>query len=400
LSVSLHITAGGECSLGGQLLHPAHDPLASASAEVFCQLERTEPDDTVVIAGAGLGWHARALLDLADPPRLIIYDPNPQAFDLINRFGPELNGAAIARSELELSSLLAERVVYQLSGWVSVYSPPAYRQSLPQLAEQARRLVDEAILRGKVDRTTRGEKKKLWLENLVNNFKQLTELPDLALLSGVMKGMPALVVGAGPSLDQDLELLAPAKERGLILAAASVLGPMQRINETPHLALALEGADESRQFINLGAASCLLGAASTGHPNHFRRWPGPKALFHLFPWIADLGGLGSHIPTGGHATSASFSLAVLWGCSPIILVGQDLAYTGGRMHATARPGGEDYDSPKTVTVCAKDGGTTNTSVAMHSYISWYRDAAGYLGTLKTPPPPDQCNLGRRQAGRI
>jgi len=74
----------------------------------------------------------------------------------------------------------------------------------------------------------------------------------------------------------------------------------------------------------------------------------------------------------------AFSLAVLWGCDPIILVGQDLAYTHGRIHAAGRPGGEDEERPETLEVPAIDGGTAQTSPVMLSYILWYEEAANTL----------------------
>jgi hypothetical protein len=385
LSSRLEIMAGGQCLLGGLPLHPAAGPLEAAAGEVMQSLQHTGPKDTVVIAGCGLGWHARALLDLPAPPNLIIYDPDPQSFDLMKQKGPRLDGALLARNQMELAALLAQRVVYDNAGWVSVYCHPAYRKALPHLAQEAQRLVEETVLRGQVDRTTRSSKKTLWLQNLTINFKQMLTLPDLATLPGVMRGAPAIVAGAGPSLDRDLPQLARARDQALILAAASVLGPLAQSGRTPHLALALEGKDESRQFIPGGQKGCLLAAASNSHPNHFQAWQGRKGLFHLFPWLAGLAGLGPHVPSGGHATSAAFSLAVLWGCDPIILVGQDLAYTGGRMHASARPGGEDYERPQTLPVKALDGSEAETSVAMHSYITWYKEAVAYLNTLPHPP---------------
>jgi hypothetical protein len=96
-------------------------------------------------------------------------------------------------------------------------------------------------------------------------------------------------------------------------------------------------------------------------------------------------GWGQALPTGGHATSAAFSLAVLWGCDPIILVAQDLAYTGGRIHASGRPGGEDEKRPEMVKVPAIGGGSVATSPVMRSYLAWYQEAAAHLSALGRGP---------------
>jgi hypothetical protein len=170
------------------------------------------------------------------------------------------------------------------------------------------------------------------------------------------------------------------QDKALVLAAASALKPLAKVGVKPHLALALEAKDESRQFAGAAQISSVLTAATSGHPNHFRSWSGPRACFHLQPWLAALLGQGQALPSGGHATSAAFSLAILWGCDPIILVGQDLAYTGGRIHAQGRPGGEDEERPETTLVPAIGGGMVETSHVMLSYLAWYQEAAAYLGS--------------------
>ena len=156
------------------------------------------------------------------------------------------------------------------------------------------------------------------------------------------------------------------------------MSPLSAVGVKPHLAAALEGKDESRQFQDADADATLLTAASSGHFNHFRHWPGKPSVFHMQGWASRLTGQGFALPTGGHATSAAFSLAVLWGCDPIILAGQDLAYPGGRLHAAGRPGGEDYRLPDLNRVQAIGGGTVETSAVMESYLNWYGESASYL----------------------
>ena len=240
-------------------------------------------------------------------------------------------------------------------------------------------------MRGQVDRANLRAKKKLWLHNLRDNFDQILKLSDLGLLGGVMAGVPALIVGAGPSLDQSLPYLRGVDGRALVLCGASAMKPLAGIGLRPHISMALEGKDESRQFSQLEVGDCVLAASSFSHPNHFELYPGKLSLFHTQTWLAEMLGFGPHLPTGGHVTSAAFSLACLWGCDPIIMVGQDLAFSKGRMHATGRPGGEDYDTPELVEVEAIGGGVTKTDVVMQGYVTWYREAAAHLKKWTHPP---------------
>jgi hypothetical protein len=379
VSQGFTITEAGDCLLGGRLLHPGVDPLAAAGRELAKLLERAGPEDLLVLAGSGLGWHARAALDKTQGPQVVVYEPHAERRALMAALGPRLAEAEIASDNEALAEALGKRLLYEAKGGrVALFSPPAYGQGAPEVEAAARDILERTRSRAYVDHQTRQSHNRDWLGHLVSNIKQMLEIADATLLAGVLEGSPAVVVGAGPSLDASLADLAAAQGKALIFAAASALGPLAKAGIVPHLAFALEASDESRQFAGANPLRTILAAASSGHPHHFTRWAGPRAVFHLQPWLAGLAGQGHCLPTGGHATSAAFSLALLWGCDPVILVGQDLAYSGGRIHAQHRPGGEDESRPSTTHVPAIGGGEVETSHIMLSYITWYQEAAGFL----------------------
>jgi hypothetical protein len=365
--------------LGDSLLHPGRGALSAAVGELDRLLASAGPEDTLVVCGAGLGWHAKAAA--RGPASVVVYEPDARRRAMMSCLGPPLGGAELAADDNALVEALAGRLVYsgeEKPGRVAVYAPPAYRRAEPEMVERAGRLVREAMSRAQSDRQTRRRLSGRWLANLTHNFQQVVKIPDATATQGILRGTPAVVVGAGPSLDQSLDHMRQAYGRAVVLAAASALGPLAAAGVSPLAAVALEAQDESRQFEQARQNQTWLLAATSGHPRHFTEWKGPKALFHLQEWAASLAGAPTALPTGGHATSAAFSLAVLWGCDPIILVGQDLAYTGGRIHASGRPGGEDESRPETRQVEALGGGKVETSAVMHSYIGWYQETAAYL----------------------
>ncbi len=379
MSLQFSLRDDGAWLLGGHLLHPAHDPLkAACDDELGRLLKDAGPDDLLLLAGCGLGWHIKAVLDHADPPRVLVYEPDAGRLADMYKYGPSLPDLDLATDETSLAEALGKFLVYGQTKRVAFYSPLAYRKALPELVKSARTLLDHTLARSQADAATRSLKSDVWLENLEKNITWWPRLPDLTLLSGILPGMPALVIGAGPSLDQSLQHLAGVTDRALVLAAASALKPLASVGVFPHIAFALEAKDESRQFSGVDHSQTLLSAASTGHPNHFQQWSGSMSLFHLWPWAAMLAGLGRSLPTGGHVTSAAFSLAVLWGCDPIVLVGQDLAYTHGRVHASGRPGGEDEEQSETMEIPAINGGKVRTSPVMLGYLLWYEEAASTL----------------------
>ena len=96
-------------------------------------------------------------------------------------------------------------------------------------------------------------------------------------------------------------------------------------------------------------------------------------------------GQGLRLANGGHVTSAAFTLALVWGCDPIVLVGQDLAFSQGRSYAQGRVGGGQPPGDQRREVPAIGGGTVETSVVMAGYIDWYREAAAFLSQRKDGP---------------
>lgn len=371
----------GAWRLGPGLLHPGHDPLGAARAELAGLLAKATSRDLLVLAGGGLGWHAEAILAGDDAPQLVVYEPDGNMRECMATYGPDIEGLEVAVDEESLAEMLARHLVYGRVERTAVYSPPAYRAADPSLAQSVKALIKAVSQRGAVDRATKAEKNLVWLENLATNFMYVLELPDLTGLAGKLASMPCLVVGAGPSLDQSLPIIERYADKALIIGAASALTPLRSVGVHPKMAVALEARDESRQFEGAAAEKTILAAASASNPNHFTKWGGPGSIYHLQPWMASLIGSGHVVPSGGHAGSAAFSLAILWGCSPIYLVGQDLAYTNDRFHAGGRPGGEDYDRPQTHQVPAINGGTVPTSSEWQSYIGWYQEAVAYLNRI-------------------
>ena len=344
-------------------------------------LESSRPGDLLVLAGGdlvSLGKLALGRKQECGFPEVVLYAPGDEDHTNLNAaFDGGLQDMALTPDRL--AEILAGHLVYEPASRISLF--PSKEQAdfkhIPQL-RQARAAMDSALDRSRVNAQTRQVHWRNWLDNLVHNFPGAFRLPDITNFSGVFRGIPALVLGAGPSLDQSLPLLPEAAGKCLVLGAASVLAPLDSVGVKPHLVAALEGKDESRQFQGVDTERTLLAAASSGHFNHFLKWPGRASVFHMQPWVSALSGQGLVLPTGGHATSAAFSLAVLWGADPIILAGQDLAYPGGRIHASGRPGGEDYRLPDMSEVPAIGGGSVPTSAVMKSYLNWYQESASYM----------------------
>ena len=168
-----------------------------------------------------------------------------------------------------------------------------------------------------------------WVTHLLQNLPRLVWHASAVSVPGALKGQMAIIVGAGPSLDRNREDLERFRDRALIIGVnSSTRAVVCDVN------VCLESNDIRPK---LGTDARFKCYSTVCPPEHFEHGSGETAPI----WSGELGLLPSqltgvervHTSVGG--TSAALSLALHWGCDPIVLVGQDLAYTDGRIYAVS-----------------------------------------------------------------
>ena len=118
----------------------------------------------------------------------------------------------------------------------------------------------------------------------------------------------------------------------------------------------------------------------------YQAYPGPKIIvyrkFDHFKWLGiEKGMLDIKLSAGNMA----FKVAEALGCDPIILIGQDLAFSrDGRTNAAGSVHGERQDSylrEQIIKTMGNDGQPITTSKTLYAFLKSYEmDIAGYQGT--------------------
>lgn len=165
-------------------------------------------------------------------------------------------------------------------------------------------------------------------------------------LRGQFKNIPAIICGAGPSLQSTIEVLKTLEDKALILAGGSAIAALSNQGVIPHFGLALDPNQE--EFDRLKIASSFqmpLIYASRLQPDVMNALNGNLGYLHTAT-----GGTLEHYfeknlqleeqPIGPElgvealsVTTIAIALAVEMGCNPILLNGIDLAYTGMQRYA-------------------------------------------------------------------
>jgi len=176
-------------------------------------------------------------------------------------------------------------------------------------------------------------------QNILNNLTARSVNIDELLKH--LKGRPAIMVSAGPSLDKNIHLLEKAKEKAFIIAVGSAIKILYNKGIRPHARAAFSPhPDENTVFDGIADFENIpLVYSNTLDYLVVKNYDAPKARMvmesdPITRYLYAQGGI-DHTLVGGGGTIANvtFDLLCRAGCSQVIFTGQDLCYSGLRLYA-------------------------------------------------------------------
>jgi hypothetical protein len=301
---------------------------------------RESPHDSAyVVFGLGFGHTARALRALTDAP-ILIYEPDPVLLRSALEAGPSDLGAFPLVCTLHDLTQLWPAFGGNREN-VTLISTPGYTSLYTREDSDLREAVTQLVQRRSVNEATHRVRAREWISDVLENLELLTDSPFFLGLAEEYQNVPAFIVGAGPSLGKNAELLAEAAKKGIVFAVNSSALSLARRGITPQVVACMESIDLSALLAQVPYLDRVVRAFSmTAHPKTMRTGKGPLLpLYEGLPQFTPLAGLGEApgLAVCGSVSTLAFSLAQRLGCSPIVLVGQDLAYTGGQAYVSGSP---------------------------------------------------------------
>lgn len=329
---------------GGALLYSLHDPFREAVRLVEGQVE--EGARVCLFYHFGLGYHPEAFLR-AYPERIaVVVEPDIGLFlaalatrDLGELLGSDRLHLVLAADPDALPTILD--------------SLHASRLSIVRLRGLAKRdeayfervdvVVQSYLSRREINTNTLSRFGRLWVRNLFRNLDVAAAARGVQELAGQFAGIPALLLAAGPSLDEVLPHLRSLAERALVVAVDTSLRASLRSGVVPDFAVVvdpqywnsrhLDGCD--RLDFDDDRRPILISESST-YPSVFRVLTGPLYLCaSLFPLgmeferlFGDRGKLGA----GGSVSTTAWDFVRTLGCRPIYVAGLDLGFPDLRTH--------------------------------------------------------------------
>lgn len=192
------------------------------------------------------------------------------------------------------------------------------------------------------------------LKVLSNAIKNLSALPLSRLghsLEGKCAGMPAIVCGAGPSLNNAIPLLASLKDKAILIAGGSAVRALNAQGMAPHICAHVDPAPPYRRFLEQESFEAPF--FYQGRFNHDLLklvhgpliWMPDSGSYPLEAWLAaECGLFTERFDAGWTVSNFCTSLALHLGCSAVIFVGMDFSCGPDAIYASQISGDENRDA--------------------------------------------------------
>lgn len=240
--------------------------------------------------------------------------------------------------------------IFQRIAWEFVFLRFAYAISDSSLKETAEEffLLTEHYHRGV--NLLASDCEDMGLRVLTNAMKNLSILPRSKLgssLEGKCAGMPAIICGAGPSLNEAIPFLAALQDKAILIAGGSAISALNAQGIKPHLTAGLDPQPPSDRFLSQESFETPFfyqgrfchDLLQKVHAPLF--WMPDGGSYPLEAWLASECGIFAERFDGGWTVSNfCTSLAAHLGCSTVIFVGMDFSCGPDGVYASNIPGEE------------------------------------------------------------
>ncbi|MEN6325464.1 MAG: 6-hydroxymethylpterin diphosphokinase MptE-like protein [Syntrophomonas sp.] len=213
----------------------------------------------------------------------------------------------------------------------------SYRSLFPDFFDEISRSFSSRVNSMRTSIVTMEKFLFLWTNNQIISLKQQNK--NAFILNNKFKGIPAIVVSAGPSLEKQLEKLKHIGDKALIIAPGTGSRILNKRGIKAHLAMATDAQKvEVDIFKDFTMPSILVGSCRLDpemyniFPNEILRMilDDEFLVQYYFNCLDKEIGI---IPDFSSVSSCAIDFLVKLGCNPIILIGQDMCYYDNKVHA-------------------------------------------------------------------
>ncbi|MDR2734415.1 MAG: DUF115 domain-containing protein [Spirochaetota bacterium] len=373
-------------TLNNKYVHSAYDPGREAEYVVSPFREA----EAGVLIGYGLGYVAAAWMRERPRPLFIVeLIPGLLAQETANENLLALapcccvSGTEIRKQEEYFTDFLRGLGIQTIKkiAWMET---PGITAQAPALAKTALRFLKQAFEAHLTNIYTELEFERLWFRNILRNAFLVPQAKPFAALRGILRESAVVIIGAGPSLDDEIATLREIRKRShaVLMACDTALPSLLLAEIAPDIVVSLDGQIHNfHDFCGCEALAdmrtiFLICDVSVYHT--IPRLPFGEVYFFETADIREIDGrqaIISHPLTlrikqicgelgvarsGGNVGTTALELARVMGARLILFSGMDYAYPGGVSHARASAG--------MTRLCLRETRTSGALCAMHKSL--------------------------------
>jgi hypothetical protein len=328
--------------LQGTYLHSRYDPIKEARRIVKKEVDASA--SACIVLGFGFGYLVEAFCEAFPSKPLVVVEQDTGLFlqalkarDLRNllslpnihwHLGDEPEAVMMSVEALPLQQLCVLRLRPLLASRSEYY-------------HRVEVLLFSVIDKREVNINTLSRFGQLWVRNLLRNIDHFTGNPGISVVKNRFSGVPAMVIAAGPSLDELLPHLKTLQEHMLIVAVDTSYRFCKNQGVEPDFLVSVDPQYwNSRHLDWLEREQTVLVSESSAHPRIFRSRGNKEEMilfvssfFPLGKFIEEIIGERGLIGAGGSVATTAWDVCRYLGCPSIYMAGLDLGFPGKRTHS-------------------------------------------------------------------
>ncbi|BDU50273.1 motility associated factor glycosyltransferase family protein [Haliovirga abyssi] len=341
-------TKNGEytAKLNGKFLHSKYNPYKEA--EKVISNYSIKEKKVVTLFGIGFGYYLEEILKhIKSDTKIFIIEENlcllKKLFEIRNFDKMLLNENIFIYHTSQKFEFIYKLEENLKVGFALDYEVIVHKVESEFYSKEYNEFISEmknSLSNNLVNTATIFEFSKMWQKNRFMNLKNFAKSIPAISLFNELKNMPAVIVAAGPSLDKNIMYLKWIKNKALIIAVGTVLKKLLAEGIEPDIIVSVDGGEPNwEHFSRIDYEEIPLAYEPMLNPKISSKHKGIKVGFVtqdvVSAWAEKILGEMGFVKSGGTVAISSYDFAIKLGCNPIILLGQDLAYSGGKSHVSS-----------------------------------------------------------------
>ena len=326
---------------GKLLMHSAYDPVREAKQFA----DRLPRGKSICLYGYGLGYHLPPLLEQMGPDQiLLVIELNPDLLSaaMILRDQQEvlqhknfrlITGGDEKQVANEIRQNLSVLNEDSVANFEVVFHSPSF-QVIPSRFPSLTNALEILLMERRFPAVLGDYESR----NLVHNRDIIHSSDGINSLKNKFTGRPAILISAGPSLDGLHPYFDWLAQRTLLTCVDTTFPLLARENITPDFVFTLDPQENSFRYFaaNLKNPAPLI-YTPTAQTRILHHYEGEKIVVfkdghRLYQGEKDLAEEKGTTRSGGSVSCLGLDCLIQMGCNPIILIGQDCAFSNKRFY--------------------------------------------------------------------